>query len=97
MLQVVNGSNLIMVNLNSAVGNHITQKFARAYAKRKFSGIKAQFVFPQYLKNIPDVTYMLELYFTLYHHIIYVHLNIFSQLRLKHPDHHPLVSRPCIL
>ena len=40
---------------------------------------------------------MLELYFTLYHHVIYVHLNIFAQLRLKHPDHHPLVSRPYIL
>ena len=39
---------------------------------------------------------MLELCFTLYHHIIYIHLNSFAQLRLKHPDYHPLVDRPCI-
>ena len=53
-------------------------------------------MFPQYLENIPEIIYMLGLYFTLYHHIIYVHLNIFAQLRLKHPGHHPLVSGPCI-
>ena len=39
---------------------------------------------------------MLGLYFTLYHHIIYIHLNTFPQLRLKHLGHHPLVGRSCI-
>ena len=77
-------------------GNHITQKLARAYAERTLSSIKAQFVFPQYPNNILKVIYMLRLYFTLHHHIIYIHLNIFVQLRFKHPDHYPLVGRPCI-
>ena len=78
------------------MGNHITQKLARAYAERTLSSIKAQFVFPQYLDNILEVIYMLRLYFTLHHHIIYIHLNIFAQLRLKHPSHYPLVGKPCI-
>ena len=60
------------------MGNHITQKLARAYAERALNGIKAQFVVPQYPKNIPEVTYMLELYLTLYNHIIYINLNIFA-------------------
>ena len=75
------------------MGNHITQKLARAYAERALNGIKAQFVVPQYPKNIPEVIYMFRLYFTLHHHIIYLHLNIFAQLKLKHPGHHPLVGR----
>ena len=45
-LQVINCSNLVRVNFDSAMGNHITQKLARAYAKRTLSGIKVQFVFP---------------------------------------------------
>ena len=49
------------------MSNHITQKFAKAHAKRTFTVIEAQFAFPQYLENIPKVIYMLELYFTLYH------------------------------
>ena len=57
------------------MGSHIIQKLARAYAKRTPGSIKAQFVFPQYLENIPKVIYMLELYFTLYQHIIYLQLN----------------------
>ena len=77
-LYVINGSNLIKVNFDFVVGNHIPQKFARAYAKRTLSGIKGQFMFPQYLENIPEIIYMLGLYFTLYHHIIYVDLNIFA-------------------
>ena len=39
---------------------------------------------------------MLRLYFTLYHHIIYIHLNISTQLRLEHLGHHPWVGRPYI-
>jgi len=45
-LQVVNCSNLVRVNFDSMIGNHITQKLARAYAKITLSDIKAQFVFP---------------------------------------------------
>ena len=78
------------------MGNHITQKFARAHAKRELSNIEAQFVFPQYLENILEVIYMLGLYFTLYHHIIYIHLNSFAQLRIKHLGYHPLTGRPYI-
>ena len=40
------------------MGDHITQKFARAKAKRTLISIKAQFVFPQYLKNTLKVIYM---------------------------------------
>ena len=54
-------------------------------------------MFPQYLKNIPKIIYILRLYFSLYHHIVYVDLNIFAQLRFKYLGHHPLISRPCIL
>ena len=32
-------------------------------------------MFSQYFENIPEVIYMLGIYFTLYHHIIYIHLN----------------------
>ena len=37
-------SNLIWVDFNSVVGNHITQKLARAHCKRTLSGIEMQFV-----------------------------------------------------
>ena len=60
------------------MGDHITQKFARADTKRTLRSIKSQMVSPQYPKNIPEVTYMLELYLTLYNHIIYINLNIFA-------------------
>ena len=96
-LQVADCSNLIWVDFNSVVGNHITQKLARAHSKRTLSNIEVQFMSPQYFENIPKVIYMLGLHFTLYHHIIYIHLNIVAQLRIKHPGHHPLVSGPCIL
>ena len=39
---------------------------------------------------------MLGHHLSLYHHIIYVDLNILAQLWLEHPDHHPLIGRPCI-
>ena len=79
------------------MSDHKTQKLTKADAERTLRSIKAQFVFPQHLKNIPKVIYMLRLYFSLYPHIVYVDLNIFAQLRFKHPGHHPLISRPCIL
>ena len=59
------------------MGNHITQKFARAHTKRELSNIEAQFVFPQYLENILEVIYMLGLCLALYHHIIDINLNVF--------------------
>ena len=71
-------SNLIWVDLNSAVGNHITQELARAHTKRTLCGIEAQFVSPQYLKNIFEIVYVLGLHLTLYHHIIYVDLNVLA-------------------
>ena len=79
------------------MSDHKTQKLARVNAERTLRSIKVQFVFPQYLKNIPNVIYVLRLYFTLYHHIIYVDLHIFDQLRFEHPGHHPLISRLYIL
>ena len=79
------------------VGNHITQKLAKAYPKRTLSGIEAQFVSAQYLENIFEIIYVLGLHLTLYHHIVYVDLNIFAQLWFEHPGHHSLVIKPCIL
>ena len=38
--------NLIWVNFNSIVGNHITQKLAKSHSKRTLSDIEAQFVSP---------------------------------------------------
>ena len=71
-------SNLIWVDFNSKVGNHITQKLARAHSKRTLSDIKAQFVSPQYLENISKIIYVLRLHLTLYHHIVYVDLNVLA-------------------
>ena len=71
-------SNIIWVNFNSAVGNHITQKLARAHSKRTVSNIETQFVSPQYLENISEIIYVLELHLTLYHHIVYVDLNVLA-------------------
>ena len=42
------------------------------------------------------VSHMFGIYFTLYHHIIYIDLNTLAQLWFKHPSHHPLVDKPCI-
>ena len=57
-MKIVNYSNLIRVYFNLTMGDHITQKFARAEAKRTLISIKVQFVFPQYLKNTLKVIYM---------------------------------------
>ena len=35
---------------------------------------------------------MLEHYLTLHHHVVYVDLNAFAQLRFKHFCHHPLIG-----
>ena len=40
---------------------------------------------------------MLGLCLTFYHHVVYINLNDFSQLWLKHSGHHPLVDSPYIL
>ena len=40
---------------------------------------------------------MLRHHFAFHHHIIYVNLDIFPQLRLEHPCHHSLISGSCIL
>ena len=90
-------SNLIWVDFNSAIGNHLTQKLARAHCKRTLSNIETQFVSPQYLKNISKIIYVLKLHPTLNHHIVYVDLNVLTQLWFEHPGHHSLISRPRIL
>ena len=51
----------------------------------------------QYLENISEIIYVLELHLTLYHHIVYMYLNVLAQLWFEHPGHHSLISRPCIL
>ena len=51
---------------------------------------------PQDLKNIPEVVNVLKFQLTLDHHIVYINFNILAQLCLKHPSHHPLISKPCI-
>ena len=71
-------SNLIWVDFNSMVGNHTTQKLARDHSKRTLSGIEVQFVSPQYLESIFEIIYVLGLRLTLYHHIIYVDLNVLA-------------------
>ena len=40
---------------------------------------------------------MLGHHLTLPPYIIYINLNVLAQLWLKHPSHHPLIGRPCIL
>ena len=79
------------------VSDHIAQKLVWPDAKRALGSIEVQRVFPQYFKNIPEVFYMFGHHFTLYHHIIYIDFNILAQLWLKHPSHHSLIGRPCIL
>ena len=49
-------------------------------------------MFFQDLKDIPEVINVLGFYLTFYHHIVYVNLDVVSQLRLEHPGHHPLVG-----
>ena len=40
---------------------------------------------------------MIKLYLALHHHIIDVNFDVFPLLRLKYPDHHPLIGSPGIL
>ena len=40
---------------------------------------------------------MLRNHLTFHHHIIYINLDIFPQLRLEHPCHHSLICGSCIL
>ena len=70
--------NLIKVDFNSEVGDHITQKLARAHSKRKLSDIEAQFMSPQYLEDFFEIIYVLELHLTLYYHIVYVDLDVLA-------------------
>ena len=39
---------------------------------------------------------MLRHHLTLYHHVVYIYLNILAQLWFKHSRHHPLIGRPCV-
>ena len=59
---------------------HIAEELARAHPKRAFGGIKTKLVFPQNFEDVCKVPYMLEHYLTLHHHVIYIHLNIFTHL-----------------
>ena len=56
-----------------------------------------QFVLSKDLKDSLKVPQMLRNHLTFYHHIIYVNLDIFPQLRLEHPCHHSLICGSCIL
>ena len=75
---------------------HVAQKLARSHTKSAFGSIKAQLVFPQNFKNVPEVSHMLRHHFTLHHHILYIDLNILAQLWFKHSNYHPLIGRPYV-
>ena len=62
------------------MSDHIAQKPARSHSKRTLRSIKVHLVFPQYLKNVSEVSHMLGHHLTLHHHIIYVGFNILGQL-----------------
>ena len=53
-------------------------------------------MFPQYFKDISEVSHMLRHHLTFHHHIIYIDLNALTQLRLEHSGHHLLIGRPCV-
>ena len=59
---------------------HIAEELARAHPKRAFGGIKMKLVSPQNFEDVCKVPYMLGHYLTLHHHVIYIHLNIFTHL-----------------
>ena len=59
---------------------HIAEELARAHPKRAFEGIKTKLVSPQNFEDICKVLYMLGLYLTLHHHVVYIHLNILTHL-----------------
>ena len=59
-LQVVDCNNLIWVDSNPVMGNHITQKLAQPYPKRTFSGVEVQFMSPRYLENISEIFMFLD-------------------------------------
>ena len=78
------------------MSHHIVEELAQTYPERAFRGIKTELVSPQNFEDVCKVLYMLKYYLTLHHHVIYIHLNIFTHLWLEHLGHHPLVRRPSI-
>ena len=78
------------------MGHHITEELSRAYPKRAFGGIKTELMSPQDLEYVCKVPYMLGLHFTFYHHIIYIHFDIFTHLCFEHLSYHPLIRRSSI-
>ena len=79
-MQIIYDFDLVRVHLNSSVSYHIAKKLARAYPKRAFGSIKTELVSPQNFEDVCKVLYMLGHYLTFHHHVIYIHLNIFTHL-----------------
>ena len=78
------------------MSHHIAKELSRTYPKRAFGGIKTELVSPQDFKYVCKVPYMLGYYLTLYHHVIYIYLNILTHLCFEHLGHHPLICRSSI-
>ena len=78
------------------MSHHIAEELSRTYPKRAFGGIKTELMSPQDFEDVCKVPYMLGHYLTLHHHVIYVHLNIFTHLYFEYLGHHPLILRSSI-
>ena len=79
-MQIIYGFDLIRIHLDSSMSYHIAEELARAHPKRAFGGIKTKLVSSQNFEDVCKVPYMLGHYLTLHHHVIYIHLNIFTHL-----------------
>ena len=77
MSQIIYGPDLVRIHFDSSMSYHIAEELAQAHPKRAFRGIKTELVSPQNFENICKVPYMLEHYFALHHHVIYIHLKCF--------------------
>ena len=75
------------------MSHHIVEELSQTYPKRAFGGIKTELVSLQDFEDVCKVPYMLRHYLTLYHHVIYIHLNILTHLGFEHLSHHPLICR----
>ena len=91
------GPNLVWVNFDTSLRHHEPQELSGRHPECTLARIKLHVVRPESVEGLPEVVQMVVLPSTFYQHVIYVNLDVSSDLMHKHFIHEPLIRCACIL
>ena len=90
-------ASICRIDFYPPASDQVPQKFASPHSKGAFFCVKAQLMFPQYLKHPLKILYMPRFLLALYHHVINIHFSRMPNFVPEQPHHHSLICHPGIL